>query len=311
MIEAIPWDGQKITKAGIYSGVPMEAYHSDICDGPSISSSGLRLLDSRSPAHYWAQSYLNPNRKPEEQKDAFDFGRAAHTLLLGESDFKKRYAVRPDEWSDWRTKDAKAWRDEMREAGRTVLVPDDLVAIRGMAASLARDPSIQAGLLQGHVERSIFWQDRKSGVWLKCRPDVIPVSDGIAGDIKTTTDASPDKIQRAVQSWGYDAQGALVGEAFRQVLGFEMTDFVLVWIEGDNPWAVNVSPVDPEWISYGARRNRRAIDKFAKCIEAGEWPAYPSEITTSMPDWLRKRVETETKFGLLPEIENTYREAAE
>jgi len=33
-----------ITEPGIYRNVPMDVYHSDCCDGPSISSSGLPEL---------------------------------------------------------------------------------------------------------------------------------------------------------------------------------------------------------------------------------------------------------------------------
>lgn len=304
--------GEKVTKPGIYAGIDLEAYHGDICDGPSISSSGLRLIDSRSPAHYWAQSYLNPKREPREHNDAFDFGHAAHVLLLGEAGFRDKFAIRPERWSDWRTKDAQAWRREMQEAGRIVLTPEQVEGIRRIASVMAADPLIQAGLLQGDVERSLFWKDEITGVWLKSRPDVLPVSDGMAADLKTTTDASPDAIQRAVHSYGYHMQGSLVGDALKQVLGVEMTEFVLIWIEKSAPYAINISPVDAEWLGWGARQNRRALDTFARCVESGQWPAYPSEITTSMPEWLRKSFEAQDKFGLLPSVEGSpYKVAAE
>lgn len=301
MIDAIPWDGQKITKPGIYSGVPMEVYHSDCCAGPSISSSGLRLLDSRSPAHYWAQSYLNPNREPEEPKEAFSFGQAAHALLLGESGFREKFAVRPEHWSDWRTSAAKEWREAEQAAGRTIITPDDVARIKAIAENLSREPLVQSGFLRGHVERSLFWKDERTGMWLKARPDVIPHADAVVVDIKTTTDASPDRIQRAVLDHGYALQGSLIGAGLRSVLGITMTEFVLVWVEKASPFAVNISPVDPEWIGWAGRQVRRAIDTFARCIETGQWQSYQSDLTTSMPSWLRTRLEAEVKYGMLPD----------
>lgn len=292
--------GAKVTEPGLYSDVDINRYHSDVTDGPGISSSGLRTIESKSPAHYYANSYLNPDREPDEPKDHFDFGKAAHFLLLGEVGFKEKFVVRPEKWSDWRTNDAKAWRAEQQLAGRTVLTDDQIHAIKGIAKSLAAEPLVASGILQGLVEHSMFWRDPKTSVWLKSRPDIVPSADGILIDLKTTGDASPDAIGRTVQDFGYNMQGGLASLGMKAVMGVEMTDFVLVWVEKTPPYAVNVSPVDQEWIFWGRRQLRRAIDRFAECIEKNDWPGYRGEITTCMPDWLRTRFEREDKNGLIP-----------
>ena len=72
--------------------------------------SGRRTVFIDSPAHYWVSSHLNPNRVEESQNEALILGRAAHHLLLGESDFSRLFSVRPDRWDSWRTNDAKAWK---------------------------------------------------------------------------------------------------------------------------------------------------------------------------------------------------------
>ena len=97
----------KITTPGIYD-LPIEVYHSDVTDGPSISSSGLRMIEDKSPLHYWDTSPLNPDREPQQDKPYFSLGRAVHTLILGEDGFATNYAVRPEEFPDWRTKAAYA-----------------------------------------------------------------------------------------------------------------------------------------------------------------------------------------------------------
>src|SRR5690606_27176305 len=137
-------------------------------------SSGLRMLTPPNgcPLKYWDTSYLNPNRAPEEDKEHFALGRAVHTLLLSEQGFRDEYVVRPEEWSDWRSKDARAWRDAEKAKGKTVLVPEDLEHIQGMAERIAGDRTFM-DLLQGRIERSIIWKDQ-TGIWVKSRPDVIP-----------------------------------------------------------------------------------------------------------------------------------------
>lgn len=302
-MKTIPYTG-KITAPGCYTGLDIELYHGDCTDGPGISSSGLRTIEDKSPAHYFANSYLNPDREEPEPKDHFSFGKAAHTLFLGEDGFKKQFVVRPEKYKDWRTNDAKEWRDEQQTAGLSVLVPDQIAAIRGIAKSLAADPLVRSGLLQGAVEHSLIWRDGPTGVWLRSRPDVIPSADGVLVDLKTTTDASPQAVQRTVVDLGYAMQGALAGIGMKETLGITMTDFVLVWIEKSPPYAVNASPVDPEWIYWARRQLRRAIDKFAKCVETGEWPGYQGEATTYMPPWLKTRFEFEDQHGLIPAVEN-------
>lgn len=297
----IQFAGGKITAPGCYAGIPIDLYHGDVTDGPGVSSSGLRTIEAKSPAHYYAQSYLNPDRLPEEPKDHFSFGKAAHTLLLGEDGFRDQFVVRPDKWKDWRTDAAKQWRAEQQAAGRTVLNADDIVAIRHIAKQLAADPLVQSGILQGKVEHSLIWQDKITGVWLKSRPDVIPSADGVLVDLKTTTDASPESVVNTIKNYGYALQGALAGLGMEATLGIKMTDFVLVWIEKSAPYAVNISPVDPEWIYWARRQLRRAIDTFAKCIETNEWPGYSGEATAYIPTWLKKRFEEQAETGELPE----------
>jgi hypothetical protein len=113
----------KIDRAGLHRIGPIDTYHSQCCVGPSISSSGLRTLFLKSPAHFWCESNLNPKREEQPTKEAFTLGRAAHHLLLGEDAFSTLFIVRPDRFDSWRTDASKAWRAEQEAAGRTVLLP--------------------------------------------------------------------------------------------------------------------------------------------------------------------------------------------
>lgn len=299
----IKWNGQKIDKPGIYSGVPMDAYHGDLCAGPSISSSGLRTIEAKTPLHYYATSYLNPDREDQEQKDHFSFGKAAHTLLLGEKGFYTLYAVRPATFKDWRTKASQEWKTEQARNGKTILLHSHLIAIQRIARRLEAHPLVQQGILQGLVEHTIVCRDKATGVWLKIRPDVVPQADGVLVDMKTTTDASPDAIRRTILNFGYPMQGALGTIVMKEALDLTITDFVLPFIEKDEPHAVAITSIDSEWIYWSRRQVRRAVDTFAKCIETNEWPGYDVEATSSMPQWLRNRFEDEDKHGLIPEME--------
>jgi hypothetical protein len=307
----IKWDGAKIKDAGVYD-MPIEAYHGDCCVLPSISSSGLRKIDSQSPAHYFDSSYLNPNRDTSsEEKAEFILGRAAHMLLLGESGFKEKFVLRPDEAPDGRAwngnnNSCKEWLKQARASGKTVILKSDLEIIQGMAKSLAQDPLVQSGILNGEVERSLIWKDGETGVYLKARPDALPCYADLVSDLKTIASADRRSLQYALDDHAYHVQLALVWEGMKAVLGRTLSDedFVLVFVEKRRPYCVNVAPIDPRAIYYGRCIIRRAVRKFADCLSTDKWPGYETSgetlgLSKRSLEWLEQQI----KAGLLPEAE--------
>ena len=284
----IKWTSGKIDTPGVYD-IPIEIYHSDICSGPSISSSGLRTIDTESPEHYWDQSYLNPVGEPQKETEALIFGRAAHALLLGESNFKKKFVIRPEElagraWQGNRT-ECKEW---VKDQTLPILTNDDLDTLRGMAARLARHPLIQAGLMNGEIERSMFWKDKETQIWLKVRPDVMPVNLDVLGDYKTTADASRYAVRRDIYERGYHLQLALAGMGMEELMGRRPgpDDYVLIFQEKKRPYSINIKPLDAEAIAFGRMQLRRAIRVFADCWEKQDWYGYDDdEKTASLPGY--------------------------
>lgn len=306
MTTAIPIaDGEIIEAPGVYA-MSLGWYHQSCCAGPSISSTGLRTIadPSKGPAAYWTGSPLNLHRIPREEKAYFSLGHAAHTLILGEKGFAEHYAVLPEQFPDFKTKAAQAWRDEQFAAGRTVLKPADIETIRGMAgllpwqqpssgwsvpeSGLANSRYVKLGLLEGEIERSLIYRDEVTGVWVKTRPDVLPTASRIVADLKTTTSASPDK---AIWDHGYHAQGALVREAMKRVLDADMDEFYLVFVQATPPYRVTIREIARIDLDTGTLQNRRALDTFARCLERKEWPAGDGEPRPAkMPAWYEARL---------------------
>lgn len=265
----------KIGKPGVYPNLPMSQYHGDTCVGPSISSSGLRTIFTKSPAHYFDTSYLNPDRTEEDDKEAFILGRAAHHLLLGEDDFSTLFVVRPDEAPDGRAwngnnNSCKAWLAEQAAAGRTVLTPGQIDAIRGMARSLAKHPLIQNGILNGKIEQSLIWKDKETGVWLKARPDAIPNDSGDVADLKTTAKMAYD-FDNDASKLRYDIQAALVKWGLKETMGLDMQSFSFVPVLKSRPHCCDVLTLQSDDIAEAEKDLRTAIRVFANCLETGNW----------------------------------------
>ena len=295
----------KIAQNGIYVGVPMSVYHDALCVGPSVSSSGLRMIEDKSPAHYFAESYLNTDRDDDDddevkkEKEAFLFGRAAHHLLLGEEAFSTLFVMRPDKAPDGRdwngnNNTCKAWLREQADAGRSVLTPRQIKAIRGMARTLSRHPLIQEGILNGLIETSMVWRDKETGVWLKSRPDAIPNDSGDFGDLKTTTSVNALDLMRTMGDCSYHQQAALVAEGFEVLTGHKMESFSFIFVEKTPPFCVRIVTLAPADIARGIEQNRYAIRTFAECCKTGVWPgpgdAEDAELM-ELPKWKQDQID--------------------
>lgn len=272
-----------ITVPGWYDGIPLPVYHSSkITSEPSVSSSGLRTLWSKSPKHFFARWPYNPAYDAEvdsEESAAFTIGRAAHHLYLGEDDFSLQFIERPeklnsikDGWVSWngnRT-EAIAFMKQQKAAGRTVLTANDVKIIKGMARSLADEP-LAVDLLQGAVEQTLIAKDPDTGIWLKARPDVIPTSDGMFADLKTTPSVVDIDLKMTLRKYGYNQQGALIWEVC-EMLGMPFDGFVLIFIEKKYPFCTRVVELTDEDLGRGRLQNRAMIRVIKKCLDSGTWP---------------------------------------
>lgn len=284
--------GEALTD-GIWKNVPIDVYHSDCCDGPSVSSSGLRDIapPEGCPLKYWDNSYLNADRAPQDQKPHFNLGKAVHTLLLGESGFQDQYAVRPADFKDWRTSASKDWREEQVDAGKIVLVPENLEQIEGMANRVANDQTF-VDHLRGKVERTLVARDPETGIYLKARPDNLP-EDNFSADLKTTADASDRAVLLSIKKFNYHMQAALT-EQVAKLLGMTVTNHVLLFIETKRPYAYNIKPIDTQYIWFGMRQNMAAIQILRDGLATKYWPTYfGSGITACPTEYFEKQIENE------------------
>lgn len=316
--------GGKITLPGMYARVSMPAYHAaDICDGPSISSSGLRKIIKTSEKHFWATSPLNPQRQEEDddKKRHFVLGRAVHHLVLGEPFFSKLFIEQPAEyegrdakskktvWKKWNNGAEKCqeWNAIQRKHGKTWLTPDEINRVRGMMLALGREPLIHQGILNGAIERSLFWKDKETGIWIKVRPDTIPFDSDDSIDVKITRSTDWLDCQNAIgigrSGYGYIQQGALIAEGWRKVFGRELNSFTLVFIEHEYPHDIRVMGLEKEDLDRGHDLNRLALSRLWRSLKNQEWPGRAGvqhdAQSLALSDQERKRIDLIIKHGAM------------
>jgi hypothetical protein len=295
-----PWNGQRISQPGFYSGVPLEVYHSGnrLCAGSvTLTSSGLRKIFMESEAHFYDEWVLNPDptRPPPKISDGMILGRAAHHLMMGQPNFAREFIVTPEEMPDvdgkmkpWslRLNSAKAWMAERAAEKRTVLTPEHGKKIEGMAERLRREPLIAQGVLSGLPEITMVTRDRETGIWLLSRPDVIPTSDGDFTDLKTIGKGLVDygNLVRTIAERGYHQQAALCAEVWEAITGQKLKMFNFFFIETNRPYCARMVALKDATLMLGMRQNRNAIRRFVKALNSGNWPGPGG--TQEMVQWI-------------------------
>lgn len=311
-------DGEIITEPGAYR-MSIDWYHRQCCDGPSISSSGLRTIELRSPMDFWAFSDLNPDRWQRPETDALSLGRAAHAILLGEEAFEESFAVVPEDAPQRPTKPMLVAASEGRISdaykkrqafwgpfdaalnGRTIVSEEQIDQIVQMSAALGRHPLV-GPLFQGDGEVSLIWRDEQTGVWLKARPDMIPAMGDVRADLKTIHDAALRACLRHIREHGYHMQGALTDLGLEAITGEKpQGSWVLVFIQKTPPYHVTPIEITEDALHWGAVRLRRAVNTFARCMETGDWPGPVEGIPKfDLAEWEVEQLGAEQKAGVLP-----------
>jgi hypothetical protein len=84
------WGIKLLDSPQVFCKLPREAY-----DGlPGINSSLIKEVSTNTLAHAY-RKYIDPNRPPQEKKDAFIQGSIAHAMALEWDEFDKRYSLPP------------------------------------------------------------------------------------------------------------------------------------------------------------------------------------------------------------------------
>lgn len=328
-MQIIPWDGQPITRPGIYSGIDIDTYHgplvaeSDPETGElwySVSRSVLWTLFNESPAHAWDVSPYNPERNPDhDESTPLLFGRAAHHLLLGEAEFGEKFVIRPeeypvdldydDEWPDdnpvkpWsgNAKWCKRWLADARASHLGIITVSQIGNIQGMANGLNANPLVRAGILNGLVEHTIVVRDPETGIWIKVRPDNIPNDSGDLSDLKSAAAITDAALEKTIGRDGLFMQGGMTAWACSLLPEpLDVQSFSLVFSEKTRPYCSRVRALKPTEMDLGQDCARVATKLFAKCMNRNFWPGPGGEQTDAeyieMPIFDRKRIDDRLKL---------------
>jgi PDDEXK-like domain of unknown function (DUF3799) len=269
-----------INKPGVYE-MTAEEYHADCCPTPSLSSSLLKILMAETPRHAWTASpRLNPDFERED-KEMFDIGTAAHSLMLGDP---RKFAVLP--YDDWRKKEAQAERENARTHGKIPLLAKHWDRVTAMVdagrAQLAHHHDASDAFTEGKPEQTLVWQE--GDLWCRIRLDWLP--DDLTrrfDDYKSTGSANPDAFQRVAYGIGHDIQAGFYRRGIRAVLGVEKPVIRFIVQETEDPFALCAIELNDEAMDLADYKIERGIERWRWCMQHNNWPGYPARTCTIGP----------------------------
>ena len=285
-----------IDKPGIYK-IPEAEYHADPCPQPALSASMAKVILAETPLHGW---YKHPRLNPDyesEHKAVFDFGSAAHAMLLeGKDDI---VAIDAD---SYRTKDAKEARDKAYSDGKTPLLIEQYKQIIEMTESavgqLNQFPGKES-FFAAYPEMCMVWQEGE--IWCRSLVDKLAGEEKIIWDYKTTAgSAAPEAVLRRLFDVGADLQAAFYLRGYRNLTGND-AKFRYIMQETKEPFALTICELSPYALDQANEKVDAAIEIWRKCVTSNEWPGYPQEIAFLDPPswtdraWIEKKLVMEDK----------------
>ena len=286
--------GMKIKSGMAIRNMPSEVYHKH----PALSNSGLKtLLDC--PYRYFYK-YLS-GAYTQKETPALKIGKAAHCYILeGSDEFHRRYYV--NRYSKCLKADmvtflmARGYKEDIKKLRvdelTEMLLTDDGINLEG--TELSQNEWEQVGLLaraiiqnplaynafkqKGESEISLFWEDKETGVMLKCRPDWLPYDLKNIPDYKTCCSVQPVTFAKDFIKYGYHIQAAFYAMGIKEVFGAEVENFFFVAQEKEEPNISQVFLPDSSLIEQGYKAIRNGIHKLIDCNTTGFWDTYSSEV---------------------------------
>ncbi len=289
----------------------MADYHADALTPesirPAMSASLGELALNRSPAHaLLAMQEAQVGEK--EYKRHFAFGTAMHSLVLRDAPEDAIYVL-PEEYADFRKKDAQMLRDEAMADGKAPLLHHQWQEARNMRNVVITDPYLSRFLSAGNSEVSLVWHDKEFGIGMRCRFDFLP--ENLIGDSKTIQPCVDYKTCESIESFlrnflpNYSFRLALYYRGLAAYLGEDLPParFVLLLQEKSPPYAaqaalITLNPGEEmvlskeeahlDALTRGTQELTQAARIWNKCVEKNFWP-FPVSVVRAPDDYMRRK----------------------
>ena len=270
--------------------------------GIGLSNSSLDKLN-KSIDHYFME--------PDPETTAMQVGSAFHTIILEPEKFNDEYICGPGDCDKRTSAGKKAWSDLQEEnPNKVVLGVSDWDMIHLMKESLSRHSlaSEMLDLNEGLAEETIMWNDSELNTLMKGRTDFRNFAKKAVIDLKSTRDATPDKLEKDLWSTDlrYYLQAAIYTDGIRSILNDPQWEFYFVYVEKKPPYGVQVAKLPEHSLNVGRIQYRENIIDLLKwlsrastALKEGRGFASSKEekiLEMNPPAWLVQKIKRQNRM---------------
>lgn len=275
----------KITTAGIYD-IPFQEYlGKGLTPTPPLSASVIKDMLNLSPRHAANNHPDLGDKGDNSSSEEANIGTVAHAIILKQKD--ARIAISP--YPEFRTNEAKAWRDSHLAAGRIVIKEEKYNKAVALAQKFPeRMAEYRAELGEDfpteQFEKTVVAEI--DGVWCKIRIDALGAS---LWDLKSTgAEYNPAKWIKN-QLYGdmrYDISVAFYKRVWK-ALTQEDKRFILAVCEQSDPFDAYPVIVGDVGMEMANEQVSWALQTWKRGLETGKWAGYAGGrvVYANPPPW--------------------------
>lgn len=218
---------------------------------------------------------------PQPSSKSIDLGQLAHMFVLGGD--PDAFIVSP--YTDFRTKEARNWRDEALEACKTIVTKEQYNNISSIVDNIEAHPMSQKLLKTKEAMHEVEMYAKVNSVKLRGKADAIVKTDTglVIADVKTT--AQFDEWKYKTMRRHYDLQAAVYSLLAAKAQGVElaMTNFYFCVAETLPPYRVQYHIAGLPFLESGERKLADCLEKI-KAFGKRE-PNFIVEEVNELGDW--------------------------
>jgi len=252
----------------------------------SISASPSNLDAPVSKSLLWSfnkSPYKWINGITTNVTDKMNFGSLVHALCLTPNAVEDQFVL--SKYDDFRTKEAREWRDATALEGKTIVKEADWQRADDIK-EVVMDSNYIFGLGACDYEVAAF--GKIGGTLIKGMVDILPHRGERLVDLKVTGSIGDEKeMQRLCMNFGYHWQAALYLDLVNGLSEQEpRTKFEFLFIEDQYPYEYAVIRLSDDFIELGRVGYMNAVAKWQNAVSTKKFsPTHDGVLELAKPAW--------------------------
>jgi hypothetical protein len=218
-----------------------------------------------------------------ESNDRMNFGSLVHALCLTPNAVEEQFTL--SKYDDFRTKEAREWRDATAIEGKIVVKEADWKRAEDVREAVMESEYIY-GLGDCQYEVAAF--GRIGDTLIKGMIDILPKFGDNLVDLKVTASIGEENdMQRLIWNMGYHWQAALYLDLYNGLSGKPARNtFEFLFVEDSYPHEIAVIRLSESFIQKGREGYMNAVAKWQKTISSKKFsPKHENIVEINPPTW--------------------------